>query len=626
MIGPDLHGGGHPWHGLCQAGSLTLPNADVVAYPQPTGGSCFALSVPGHTAPARSVAEQASDTALGYQWLGYALLSGDASHASGLQVYGQPLGQLCWIWAVSAGEKWLVDASGLTVAGGVLSGNLLLTAFGVHDPDGAPATTRTIAVSAAAGTNSAVKLNLLDFDESGSKAIIGLYAYADGTHEAQPMKPLPAAAVQVALAADYTAAVTEVYAASEFSTVLRVGAAFDAGAAVHFRAANSPVTGGLRVFIEQLPAAVTGAYIDVLSSYASTNTTPSDTTEYVAPASSTARLAGSDTCPEGGAFVYDYTANTPTLADAYAQAQALLAARQAEIEAQYTNIYADCGGPPDAPLLANAIWTGGVNTFDADFSWEIVFSEHTASSGGDTYKYASYTVWETHTEYTLTEDGGTGCYTGIASTSGPNTLEQGISDTVYYFRKRTTGATGAIRYEYWTTAPACSNPQYLDAPDLGTPGGTPTYTYDIAATFSAVIGGATTVLGSQAFTYYTNVQGNFSDLSLQATVLNDPDVGNADRIEVYYYHSLASGNPTEREAAACEIVFPNPCAGAYGMALINRLGGTPQPNNLYKIIKRDNSADNWSGWGAVDPQSVYMSLHPVTLDVQQSTDTPICYV
>ena len=95
---------GHPWHGLCTAGQLALPNSTSMTYPQPSGGDVHVLRVPGTPAVVRSEADVARDAAAGMQWLDHAILSG-RNH----QLYGQSLGPLSWIWSEQDGTRWLVS-------------------------------------------------------------------------------------------------------------------------------------------------------------------------------------------------------------------------------------------------------------------------------------------------------------------------------------------------------------------------------------------------------------------------------------------------------------------------------------------------------------------------------------
>lgn len=111
---------GCPWHGLVQAGSLTLPNGASMAYPQPaapvavisgspvsmpdTLGSTYRVAVPGLPDVSRTPDELAADAVAGREWRNEALLSGGR-----FQLYGKQLDG--WIYIDTAGDRWLVTCS-----------------------------------------------------------------------------------------------------------------------------------------------------------------------------------------------------------------------------------------------------------------------------------------------------------------------------------------------------------------------------------------------------------------------------------------------------------------------------------------------------------------------------------
>ncbi len=105
---------GHPWHGLVSGGVLTLPDGQLMPYPQPGGAEHWELTaahrvaVPGVPPVERTPDQAAADNLAGMQWRNTALISGGAS-----QLYGRPLGAGCWVWIDDAGDRWLVDASAL---------------------------------------------------------------------------------------------------------------------------------------------------------------------------------------------------------------------------------------------------------------------------------------------------------------------------------------------------------------------------------------------------------------------------------------------------------------------------------------------------------------------------------
>lgn len=626
MIGPEFHGGGHPWHGLCTAGVLALPNATTKTYPQPSGGDCFKLAVPGHAAPVRNTAQLADDAAQGLQWLGHALVSGDSSAGGGLQVYGKPVGLNCWIWAVSPSKKWKVNAAGLTVSAGVLSGNLLLTEFGRFRPDGSQPESHSLAISAPAGVNSAVKLKILDMSIDGASALIGLYAFADGTHQGSPLRPLPAAVVEIALVAGQPVAVSvvQIYNDSQIAaTSANMGALIDGTARPQTRATCTFIpdygSGNLTAMRAAIYQASTGGltWLDVYCVLNGVSTTPPNTTEYVQPTQASVHLAGSASCPGGNTvFAYDFVADVLTMDEILAQAQAVRDARQAEVTAGQANVYqesfVDSNCSPNAVVLLENAFAGANN-----YAWTIELAETLHGTGVDAYKTAAYQVIEHRDNYDFTFDAN-GCRNAAVFLGRTSTVYGGSADAGY-FKKNTTGATGAVNWYYRTTQPACTAPQYLYAPDISTAGGSPVYTWNFTGTFNAVIDGVTTLLGTQTFTYANDIPSTAS-VGFVGYMLNQPDKGNADRFEFYINHPSPI-NATQRESAACEAVFGNPCAGVYTLSLVNRLGGTAQANYLHKIVKRPITVQPWAGWSADGPHDHNMTLHPVTLTVASTTPT-----
>lgn len=94
---------GTPYHGLVRAGQLTLPNAQVIDYPQPDGSNTFLLDL-GAPAVARSTEQQAWDAERGFQWRNVATLSGRTYQYAGHDLQG-------WVWADANGDRWLVSTS-----------------------------------------------------------------------------------------------------------------------------------------------------------------------------------------------------------------------------------------------------------------------------------------------------------------------------------------------------------------------------------------------------------------------------------------------------------------------------------------------------------------------------------
>ena len=99
---------GHPWHGLVEDGTLTLPNAATMPYPAPTAAGeadVLAFVVPGTPPVTRSTEQAAADAAAGRQWLDYALISGRSPR----RLYGKTLGgNASWLYAAPDGSRWRV--------------------------------------------------------------------------------------------------------------------------------------------------------------------------------------------------------------------------------------------------------------------------------------------------------------------------------------------------------------------------------------------------------------------------------------------------------------------------------------------------------------------------------------
>lgn len=131
---------GHPWHGLVLGGVLhhqdpqtlswnpLLVAGQPVSYPQPDSGDTLLARLPAAQRPtvARDEAAQARDTAAGHQWLDHELMAGWARR----QLWARPMAEGdasdCCLFGVAPGATWWVDLSGLTAAGGSVSGNVRL--------------------------------------------------------------------------------------------------------------------------------------------------------------------------------------------------------------------------------------------------------------------------------------------------------------------------------------------------------------------------------------------------------------------------------------------------------------------------------------------------------------------
>ena len=99
---------GHPWHGLVEAGTLTLPNSITMDYAAPSGAGeadVLAFQPPGTPAVVRNPTQAAADADAGRQWLDYALISGRYTR----RLYGQAIGgNGSWLYAAPTGSRWLI--------------------------------------------------------------------------------------------------------------------------------------------------------------------------------------------------------------------------------------------------------------------------------------------------------------------------------------------------------------------------------------------------------------------------------------------------------------------------------------------------------------------------------------
>lgn len=120
---------GAHYHGLSKNGRLTLPNGEVVDYPQGPGNYAnprmMSISPPwasGGTPNELEVVE-------GKTWPPYALISGE-----GGVVHGDYLGHNCWLWAEAPGKTWNVGFPYLEASYGSQSVTLTLTRYGRVPP------------------------------------------------------------------------------------------------------------------------------------------------------------------------------------------------------------------------------------------------------------------------------------------------------------------------------------------------------------------------------------------------------------------------------------------------------------------------------------------------------------
>lgn len=130
-------------HSLVTNGSLTLPNGDVVSYPQPSNGDCALIKF-DDTPPVNLSSNAASVLAeQGRELRDYALMSGDG--IAGVSIPDS------FIYKSPNGKRWRVDVSGLIIQSNAVSGNVVFTQFGQFqkDPPSEVAPTFNVAVNLA---------------------------------------------------------------------------------------------------------------------------------------------------------------------------------------------------------------------------------------------------------------------------------------------------------------------------------------------------------------------------------------------------------------------------------------------------------------------------------------------
>lgn len=108
---------GLPYHGRVVADELDLPNSTTIDYPSPADGETHLVRHPRAATPTRTTAEQAADTAAGYQWLDYAILSGSVRMIGGQSLCAdQDNSSVCWLYC-DADAAWIVHLAFTVDAG-----------------------------------------------------------------------------------------------------------------------------------------------------------------------------------------------------------------------------------------------------------------------------------------------------------------------------------------------------------------------------------------------------------------------------------------------------------------------------------------------------------------------------
>lgn len=168
---------------------IALPNGHKKSSYMPTGGNTYRQQVPGIGAVSRTTEQAASDTANGYQWLDYLVLSGINQ-----QIYNNfALGTNGWIYCAGDGRRWHVRlVNPASVSGNSATFEFLINPFGDYPASGT-AITQYVSVSDlgqaspaitfstwsfATGTNSctvnSLRIDLDDIKPDGSAAVFGL--------------------------------------------------------------------------------------------------------------------------------------------------------------------------------------------------------------------------------------------------------------------------------------------------------------------------------------------------------------------------------------------------------------------------------------------------------------------
>lgn len=170
---------GWPYHGLCSAGTITLPNSSTKEIAPPTHGAAWLYDM-GLPAVTRSPAQSLGDADLGHQWLNYAFVSGGV-------LYGVQLGDNSFIYVDPDGDRWLIT---MTATAPDISAQRVRLAFTVvkfgviseNGEAGAIAATvlnvqcTQIAYTSMAGANySSTPIYLEDVWTNGQRALIGVY-------------------------------------------------------------------------------------------------------------------------------------------------------------------------------------------------------------------------------------------------------------------------------------------------------------------------------------------------------------------------------------------------------------------------------------------------------------------
>lgn len=106
---------GLPYHGLALNDSLTIPDGTLTTHGDGPALVCRHPSAPGAS---RNAAQQARDTAKGYSWRDYLLLTGSVRYVSGADV---SIGGNGWLYCDSNGVPWQMTVNQLPESGNVIA-------------------------------------------------------------------------------------------------------------------------------------------------------------------------------------------------------------------------------------------------------------------------------------------------------------------------------------------------------------------------------------------------------------------------------------------------------------------------------------------------------------------------
>lgn len=176
---------GLPYHGIAINNILDLGNGETLTVPTAAGPDTLLMQHPAAPGVVRSTAEQAADTARGYNWKDYLILRGTTRI-----VGNQPLGTNAWIYVDPAGTPWIVSVSYGTRSGASYPVTVTLEAmFGRFDANGQQAINSTIGSGTVSSSYASATLAgdldyLFDWGTDAAVRVLQALPSADGTKAA----------------------------------------------------------------------------------------------------------------------------------------------------------------------------------------------------------------------------------------------------------------------------------------------------------------------------------------------------------------------------------------------------------------------------------------------------------